>query len=56
MALLGQVRGKFAVVPGPAGGTQLNGQQLIAQAAQDKLALKQELIQEVEEPPMFTTG
>ena len=56
MALLGQVRGKFAVVPGPAGGTQLNGQQLIAQAAQDKQVLKQELINEVEEPPMFTTG
>lgn len=55
-ALLGQVRGKFAVVPGPGGGTQLNGAQLIQEAVQDKQALKEELINEVEEPPMFTTG
>ena len=55
-ALLGQVRGKFAVVPGPGGGTQLNGAQLAAEAAQEKQALKDELINEVEEPPMFTTG
>lgn len=54
--LLGQVRGKFAVVPGPGGGTQLNGAQLLQEAVQDKLALKEELINEVEEPPMFTTG
>lgn len=54
--LLGQVRGKFAVVPGPGGGTQLNGQALQQQAMQEKQALKQELITEVEEPPMFTTG
>ena len=54
--LLGQVRGKFAVVPGPGGGTQLNGQMLMQQAAQEKQALKQELLNEVEEPPMFTTG
>ena len=54
--LLGQVRGKFAVVPGPGGGTQLNGAQLLQEAVQEKLALKEELINEVEEPPMFTTG
>lgn len=54
--LLGQVRGKFAIVPGPGGGTQLNGQALQQQAMQEKQALKQELITEVEEPPMFTTG
>lgn len=54
--LLGQVRGKFAVVPGPGGGTQLNGAQLLQEAVQEKMALKEELINEVEEPPMFTTG
>lgn len=54
--LLGQVRGKFAVVPGPGGGTQLNGAQLIQEAVQEKATLKEELINEVEEPPMFTTG
>lgn len=54
--LLGQVRGKFAVVPGPGGGTQLNGAALVQEAMQEKQALKDELMNEVEEPPMFTTG
>jgi len=54
--LLGQVRGKFSVVPGPGGGTQLNGAALQQQAMQEKQTLKDELINEVEEPPMFTTG
>ena len=54
--LLGQVRSKFTVVPGPGGGTQLNGAQLIQEALQEKQALKDELMNEVEEPPMFTTG
>lgn len=54
--ILGGIRGKFAVVPGPGGGTQLNGQALIAEAQQEKAALKEELMNEVEEPPMFTTG
>jgi hypothetical protein len=54
--LLGQVRGKFTVVPGPGGGTQLNGPALQQQAMQEKQALKQELMNEVSEPPMFTTG
>lgn len=54
--LLGQVRGKFTVVPGPGGGTQLNGAALQQQGMQEKQALKQELMNEVSEPPMFTTG
>lgn len=54
--ILGQVRGKFAVVPGPGGGTQLNGAVLQQQGMQEKQALKEELMNEVEEPPMFTTG
>ena len=56
MYLLGQVRSKFKVVPGPGGGTQLNGDSLILQANEMKKALKEELMTEVEEPPMFTTG
>ena len=55
-AMLGQIRGKFKIVPGPGGGTQLNGDQLLAQAVSEKQALKEELMNEVEEPPMFTTG
>lgn len=54
--LLGQVRGKFTVVPGPGGGTQLNGAALQQQGMQEKQALKLELMNEVSEPPMFTTG
>lgn len=54
--ILGQVRGKFNSVPGPGGGTQLNGATLMQQAAQEKEQLRQQLMSEIEEPPMFTTG
>jgi len=54
--ILGQVRGKFNSVPGPGGGTQLNGTVLLQQAQQEKAALRQELMTEIEEPPIFTTG
>ena len=54
--ILGQVRGKFTAVPGPGGGTQLNGPALMQQAQQEKEQLRQQLINEIEEPPMFTTG
>jgi hypothetical protein len=54
--VLGQVRGKFSVVPGPGGGTMLNGGALIQEGMQDKQVLKDELMNEVEEPPKFTTG
>jgi len=54
--ILGQVRGKFTIVPGPGGGTQMNGQLLMQQAQQEKDLLRQELMSEIEEPPMFTTG
>lgn len=54
--ILGQVRGKFNSVPGPGGGTQLNGAALMQQAMQEKEQLRQQLVNEIEEPPMFTTG
>lgn len=54
--ILGQVRGKFNSVPGPGGGTQLNGATLMQQAMQEKEMLRQQLMSEIEEPPMFTTG
>jgi hypothetical protein len=54
--ILGQVRGKFNSVPGPGGGTQLNGTVLLQQAQQEKAALRQELMMDIEEPPIFTTG
>ena len=55
-SLIGQVRSKFKIVPGPGGGTQLNGEALLKQGEDMKKLLKEELINEVEEPPMFTTG
>ena len=54
--MLGQVRSKFKVVPGPGGGASLNGEALLQQAVAEKQALKDELMNEVQEPPMFTTG
>lgn len=52
--ILGQVRGKYATLPSPGGGAQLNGEQLLAQSQQEKEALKNELLDEIEEPPVFT--
>jgi hypothetical protein len=52
--ILGQTRGKYAVLPGPGGGSQLNGDKLVEQAAREKEALIAELLTEIEEPPVFT--
>jgi len=52
--ILGQVRGKYKVLPGPGGGSQLNGPELSQQAEQEKEKLKEELLIELEEPPTFT--
>lgn len=40
---LAQIRGKFAVLPGPNGNTTLNAQDLISQAEQEMTDLKEEL-------------
>jgi hypothetical protein len=53
--VLSQIRGKFASVPSPAGGASLNGAQLMQESQQEKEALIQELLNEVEEPPCFST-
>jgi hypothetical protein len=53
--VLGQIRGKFASVPSPAGGASLNGAQLLQESTQEKEALVQELLMEIEEPPAFST-
>jgi len=55
MGILGEIRGKYATLPSPGGGAQLNGQALIQQSVQDKEKLKEELLFEIEEPPVFTT-
>lgn len=53
--VLAQIRGKFASVPSPAGGASLNGAQLAQESQQEKEALIQELLMEIEEPPAFST-
>jgi len=52
--LLGEIRSKYAVIPGPAGGAQMNGQALIQEGMQEKEILKQELLSEIEDPPKFS--
>ena len=52
--VLGQIRGKYAVLPSPGGGSQLNGDALLMQSQQEKQALLDELIFEIEMPPVFT--
>jgi len=54
MGILGEIRGKYATLPSPGGGAKLNGQALIQQSTQDKATLKEELLFEIEEPPVFT--
>jgi hypothetical protein len=53
--VLGEIRSKYAVIPGPAGGAQMNGQALVQEGIQEKEQLIQELLSEIEEPPMFST-
>lgn len=53
--ILGQVRGKYKTLPGPGGGAQLNGDDLIAQSADEREKLIEELLVEIEEPPEITT-
>jgi hypothetical protein len=53
--ILGQIRSKYKTLPGPGGGAQLNGDILMQQATQEKEQLIQELLSELEEPPLITT-
>ena len=53
--ILGEVRGKYASIPGPGGGASLNGAALIQQSEKDRMALEEQLRLEIEEPPGFTT-
>jgi hypothetical protein len=52
--ILGQIRGKYAVLPSPGGGSQLNGEALLAQSKEEKQILLEELLFEIEGPPAFT--
>ena len=53
--ILGQIRGKFAQLPSPQGGATLNGAALVQEGNAEQEKLIQELLTEIEEPPVFTT-
>jgi hypothetical protein len=51
--ILAGIRGKYANLPGPGGGTRLNGTELMQQATAEKKELMEELTTEIEAPPLF---
>ena len=53
--ILGQIRGKYAQLPSPAGGAVLNGAALIEQSEKEAEKLINDLLYEIEEPPVFST-
>lgn len=52
--VLGRIRGKYQSIPGPGKGATLDGKDLLQEAAQEKEKLMQELLSEIEEPPLFS--
>jgi hypothetical protein len=52
--VLGEVRGKYGTLPSPGGGAVLNGTALLQASEIEKDKLKEELLSEIEEPPVFT--
>lgn len=52
--VLGQIRGKYKTLPGPGGGSQLNGDMLLQQSEKELQALDKQLLDEFEEPPGFS--
>ncbi len=53
-SILGRIRGKYQAIPGPGKGATLDGKDLTQEAAQEKEKLMQELLMEIEEPPLFS--
>ncbi len=53
--ILGEIRGKYKTLPSPGGGAQLNGSELTAQSIAEQEKLQIELLEEIEEPPAFST-
>lgn len=51
--ILGKVRGKFKTLPGPSGGSQLDGETLTRESADEKEKLEQELFEAIGGPPLF---
>ncbi len=51
--ILAGIRGKYQTLPGPGGGTRLNGNELAYQAKDEKEMLIEELLSSIEAPPLF---
>jgi len=52
--VLGMIRRKYKNMPGPQGGAQLDGAELVSESKVEKEELYQNLLLEIEEPPFFT--
>tara|TARA_Y100000034_G_C6779755_1_gene348417 strand:+ start:42 stop:914 length:873 start_codon:yes stop_codon:yes gene_type:complete len=53
--ILGEIRSKYSMLPSPGGGAQLNGQALKEESTREMKELEEQLLLEIEEPPVFTT-
>lgn len=51
--ILGRIRGKFQTLPGPSGGSRLDGESLLAEAKEEKEKLVEELMESLEQPVLF---
>jgi len=51
--ILGRVRSKYDTLPGPGGGSKLDGQILLQESEREKEKLLEELTSEIENPPLF---
>lgn len=54
--ILGRVRSKFQTLPGPGGGSRLDGESLLTEAREEKQLLLEELTSEIENPALFDIG
>jgi hypothetical protein len=54
--ILGRARSKYETLPGPGGGTRLDGQVLLQESKEEKALLLEELVMEIENPPLFDIG
>ena len=54
--ILGRIRGKYRTLPGPGGGSQLDGESLVRESKEEKQLLIEELMSEIEERPYFISG
>ncbi len=52
--ILGGIRGKYDMLPGPGGGAKLDGALLKEESAEEMAKLEQQVIDELEEPPMMS--